>query len=292
MNLLEVASKYAPSSALQFTIAKEILHYDILEILYSNPIGKMLVFQGGTALRLCYNNDRYSEDLDFVVADGFSFNPDDMQFFKKTFQERILKKYKLEIELDEPKNDENIVKKYTAKILLPLANRQKVKINIEIAQIPSHDNILKIINNNYPNEFNVNAFVRVESREEIFADKIIALGSRPYLKFRDFWDIKFLNDLNIALDIELIRAKINDYKIENFGEKLRKRIEIIKSEDLTQDFLNEMSRFLEPRLLEFVKHNSFFNDVKRAVVSMGEESLDMLEHQPASKPYIGKHRKA
>ena len=72
MNLLEVASKYAPNSALQFTIAKELLHYDILETLYENPIGKFLVFQGGTALRLCYNNNRYSEDLDFVIDEGLS----------------------------------------------------------------------------------------------------------------------------------------------------------------------------------------------------------------------------
>lgn len=285
MNLLEIASKYAPNSALQFTIAKEILHYDILEILYDNPIGKILVFQGGTSLRLCYNNNRYSEDLDFVIAEGFSFNPDDMRFFKRAFQDKILKKYKLEIELDEPKNDENILKKYTAKILLPLVNKQKFKINIEIAQIPSYDNVLKNINNNYPNELNINAFIRVESREEIFADKIIALGGRPYLKFRDFWDIKFLNDLNVSLNMELVRAKINDYKIEDFEEKLRERIEVIKSEDLAQDFINEMSRFLEPRLLDFVNQNHFFNDVKKAVISIGEQSLDILQQQPMRKPY-------
>ena len=65
MNLLQVAQKYANSIPLKATIAKELLHYDILESLYDNPIGKKLVFQGGTALRLCYRNDRYSEDLDF-----------------------------------------------------------------------------------------------------------------------------------------------------------------------------------------------------------------------------------
>lgn len=28
-----------------------------------------VVFQGGTALRLCYQNSRFSEDLDFVMRD-------------------------------------------------------------------------------------------------------------------------------------------------------------------------------------------------------------------------------
>lgn len=291
MNLLEVASKYAPNSALQMTIAKELLHYDILETLYENPIGRFLVLQGETALRLCYNNNRYSEDLDFVVDSGFSFSLDDMAFFRKCFQDKILKKYGLEIELDEPKNDENIVKKYTAKVLLPLVREQKAKINIEIAQIPSYDNVLRTISNNYPNEFNINALIRVESREEIFADKIIALGSRQYLKFRDFWDIKFLNDLNIVLNMEFVKSKINDYKIENFNQQLKNKIELIKSEDLTQSFNNEMSRFLTPKSLEFVRDNNFFNDVKNVVVSIGENSLKALDETNIQQPTHKAHRK-
>lgn len=92
MNLLEVAYKYSSGKFdLQMTIAKEILHYDILSVLYSSPINKILVFRGGTALRLCQQNNRYSEDLDFTLVNGAKFVLNDMSFFKKSFE----KKYKI-----------------------------------------------------------------------------------------------------------------------------------------------------------------------------------------------------
>ena len=283
MNLIEVAHKYAGNNPnLQMTIAKEILHYDILSILYQNPIGKFLVFQGGTALRLCHQNNRYSEDLDFVVDNGTKFELSDMTFFREAFERKIKNKYGLDIELDEPKNNENLVKKYTAKILLPLTNRQKAKINIEIAQIPSYDNSLQTIINNYPNEFGINTMVRAESKEEILADKIIALGTREYIKYRDFWDIKFLQDIHIKLNYDFINNKIKDYKIENFYEKFRNKLELIEQKDIKADFEYEMSRFLTPQLFEFVRDNDFYRDVKKAVLAKGKEFLQQSSQKPQS----------
>lgn len=63
MIIEKIVQKYPIN--LRHTIFKEIMHYEILESLFSlQEIQNTLVFQGGTALRLCYNNDRYSEDKD------------------------------------------------------------------------------------------------------------------------------------------------------------------------------------------------------------------------------------
>ncbi|MBX7491255.1 nucleotidyl transferase AbiEii/AbiGii toxin family protein [Helicobacter turcicus] len=291
MDLLEIAAKYANNNALQFTIAKEILHYDILETLYENEIGKFLVFQGGTALRLFYNNNRYSEDLDFVIDCGFEFKLSDMTFFKERFQKRIALKYGLEIEFDEPKDDDNIVKRYSVKILLPMPNRQKTKINLEIAQIPSYDNDLKIINNQYSSEFSVNTLVRVESKEEIFADKMIALACRKYLKFRDFWDIKFLNDSNTPLNMELIKAKIKDYKIENFSQMLENKMNLLRENNLANDFENEMNRFLDPKFFNLTKDNNFLNDILKAVLYNSTKVLENKENLESQKYYSTKPKR-
>lgn len=281
MNLLEVAHKYSGGKFdLQMTIAKEILHYDILSVLYSSPINKILVFRGGTALRLCHQNNRYSEDLDFTLVNGTKFELNYMSFFKKSFEKKIQNKYGLDIEFIETKDDENCVKKYTVKVLLPLANNQKAKINIEIAQIPSYDNSLKTVINNYPNEFSVNTFVRVESKEEILADKIIALGTREYLKYRDFWDIKFLQDIHIKLNYDFVRQKIKDYEIENFYEKFAQKLSFIEQNDLRADFEYGMSRFLTPQLFEFVRDNVFYNEVKKSVLEVGKEFLEYNTQQP------------
>lgn len=274
MNLLQIAQKYADSIPLRATIAKELLHYDILESLYDNPIGKKLVFQGGTALRLCYNNNRYSEDLDFVLDNGSIFELKDMEFFKDFFSRKIKNKYDLEVELDEPKDDTNLVKKYTAKILLDFNQGQKARINIEIAQIPSYDNHLIILNNNYPNEFNVNTIIKAESKKEILADKIIAIVARKHLKFRDFWDIKFLKDSNIKLDKELVKLKIKDYRIDDYKNKLLDKLSLIQNNNLKQEFEQEMIRFLEPKLFDFTKNSTLFDDIKNSVLELAQESLE------------------
>lgn len=47
-------------------IERELLHYEIPQALEAKGLLEMLVFQGGTCLRLCHGADRYSEDLDFA----------------------------------------------------------------------------------------------------------------------------------------------------------------------------------------------------------------------------------
>lgn len=66
-DLMTIADRLAAGeNRLKDTILKEVLHADILMALQKSDLGKSLVFQGGTALRMCYGNQRYSENLDFV----------------------------------------------------------------------------------------------------------------------------------------------------------------------------------------------------------------------------------
>lgn len=50
------------SSSLIPFIEKELLHIDLLNSFVPQMQNTSLVFQGGTALRLCYGAPRYSED--------------------------------------------------------------------------------------------------------------------------------------------------------------------------------------------------------------------------------------
>lgn len=55
---------------------REYLQYKILESISKNKLSSKLVFIGGTALRIIYDNQRFSEDLDFdnynLTAEEFS----------------------------------------------------------------------------------------------------------------------------------------------------------------------------------------------------------------------------
>lgn len=250
---------------LRDTIFKEIMHYEILESLFNiGDIQRTLVFQGGTALRLCYNNDRYSEDLDFVVHKEQTFDKDFMFYFKVMFEQKIIQKYNLKAEISEPKKDDSIVQRWSAKVYLP-SNHKKSKINIEIVNVPSHSNHFQAINNNYQELMNKRIFVQVETLEEILADKILALAQRPYIKYRDLWDIEWLKNKNIQTDYNLLALKIQDYKGENFIENLKKREAELDNPQLEFDFLNEMNRFLDENYFSKIRNIQFFKSIQMQV---------------------------
>ena len=46
-------------------LLREYLQYKILEIIFNSEFAGKLAFLGGTALRIIYDNNRFSEDLDF-----------------------------------------------------------------------------------------------------------------------------------------------------------------------------------------------------------------------------------
>src|SRR6266478_978363 len=57
-------------------LVKEAIHLHLLSAMSDAGILRHAVFQGGTALRLCYDSDRYSEDLDFVCGKAGSYFTD------------------------------------------------------------------------------------------------------------------------------------------------------------------------------------------------------------------------
>src|SRR6202795_569353 len=54
-------------------LIKEAIHLHLLSALSDAGVLRHVVFQGGTALRLCYGGERYSEDLDFVCGKAGSY---------------------------------------------------------------------------------------------------------------------------------------------------------------------------------------------------------------------------
>lgn len=54
-------------------ILKEHYQVFLLDILFTSPFEKALVFKGGTALRLAYGSSRFSEDLDFSTLSSLPF---------------------------------------------------------------------------------------------------------------------------------------------------------------------------------------------------------------------------
>lgn len=259
INIVDKASAYAKENGVPVeTIIKEMLHYDILAALSKSGLSHSVVFQGGTALRLCYGGSRYSEDLDFVTETGI--DDEKINSFKEILKKSVIENYGLDVEIKNPKDkvgDKNIkVKKWEAKIYI---EKQKHAINLEVASIPSFDNDLLVMQNHYQTGHG-DIYVWVESLEEILADKIVAFGGREYFKARDIWDIKWLSDKGVNLNNSYINKKIELYGINNFAQRCQDRLDFMTTEMAKQQFRQEMSRFLNHNTYELMEKMPKFID--------------------------------
>jgi predicted nucleotidyltransferase component of viral defense system len=248
------------------TIIKEILHRDILWAISQSPLSKSLVFQGGTALRLCYGNNRYSEDLDFVHNQ--SFTSQDFEQFKELLTTSISERYGLSVKFKDPKvavgepaNASGVtVRRWVAQVTIddPQPDAKKShKIHIEVADIPAYDARPRQVANPYQALLgSPSVLLQVSSEKEILADKVIAVMGRSYLKARDIWDIKFLSDRNIPLTTLWVHKKAYDYQMDVAGnpeamkELLLKKAGRLALPEVANTFRDEMSRFLSQDLAE------------------------------------------
>ena len=77
INLFEIQKQYPLQLHNQLFykyMLKEYFQYKMLDIIFSNKLGKKFSFIGGTSLRILYGIERFSEDLDF---DCFKISRDD-----------------------------------------------------------------------------------------------------------------------------------------------------------------------------------------------------------------------
>lgn len=246
-------------TSMRTAIEKEILHYDIFFALDRAGLLNELVFQGGTSLRLCRGSNRLSEDIDF--AGGNSFCSTDFVEIKNCIESYIDSKYGLLVSVKEPKDLKSStitgdisVSKWQVSIQTSPERtdipRQKIKI--EIANIPAYtrDVMALTVNYDFLNGISM-PIVNVETIEEVLADKIIAFpASTKYIRYRDIWDLAWLSQQGAKLEDRLIINKIEDYKVDNYLDLLDQSISNLPSIIDSQEFINQMSRFIDIETLQ------------------------------------------
>jgi len=69
IKLVEQLKKQKLPEQLQVNHIREYLQVIILKSIYHSKYASSLSFMGGTALRICYDLKRFSEDLDFELGE-------------------------------------------------------------------------------------------------------------------------------------------------------------------------------------------------------------------------------
>lgn len=242
-------------ATLRVVVEKELLHHDIIREMSRSGLLEQLTFMGGSCLRACYGSNRLSEDLDFTG--GEDFDKSSLSKLAAVLIKQLHAKYGLQINVAEPKRETGNVDTWKLKVITRPKQRSMPmqRINIDICSVPSYDKRLSVLRNHYGVDMGTGSMLlQIESREEIFADKIVAFALRPNrIKSRDLWDIAWLTQQGIQLPTELVLRKITDHKQQQieFLKKLQARKEeLILSSNLESAFKQEISRFLPPDIIK------------------------------------------
>ena len=272
--------RFAP---IQAVVEKELLHHDILREMNEAGFLSRLVFIGGTCLRACYGASRLSEDLDFTG--GADFARETLADLRDVLTTNLQEKYGLRVEVAEPVREGGNVDTWKLRVVTrpESAHLPQQRIHIDICSIPSHDARPMMLLNHYGVDMGTSGLIlQAQSREEIFADKMIALALRPgRIKNRDLWDLMWLRQQGVTLPMDLIPAKIRDHlrSVDDYVLRLQDRLEQLTGmPGMREDFLREMRRFLPADIVqETVENPAFWNFLVAETTFLGRSVVASLQ---------------
>ncbi len=168
-----------------------------------------LIFKGGTAISKFYGSARFSDDLDFSIALNYA-NKNSVSMQVATIVSKLSKECPLKIM--RKRNDRNMLV-YELSVRGPLFEMlnkyQHLKIEIDKnASLISRVNIFRR-NPPYPDLKPYTAMVM--STREIMAEKVVALLFRHNMKTRDLYDIYFLMQSGVDVDVNMVDKKMKEH---------------------------------------------------------------------------------
>lgn len=182
----------------------------------SDPIlGQSWVFKGGTCLKKCYiETYRFSEDLDFTVLPEASSEPNELLPNLKTILGRVTEASGIDFSVSEPRFRQRPSGLSTEGRIYYRGPRNapgpaSVKLDLSGDEPVVRPPVLQSIAHPYPDMLPDPGQVRCYSFDEVFAEKIRAMGQRS--RPRDLYDIVnlFRRD-DLRLHPELIREVLEE----------------------------------------------------------------------------------
>ncbi len=237
---------------------KEIVQEVVLCGLSRGGFFKETAFYGGTALRIFYGLDRFSEDLDFSLTTQ-DLNFDLQKYFY--YIENEIKSFGLDFSVQEKvKSFDSNIKSAFLKgntkehILTFFENSEDAKFinKDEVIRIKFEVDINPPIGATYETKFGLLPSpyqVRLYDLSSLFAGKIHACLCRNWpfrIKGRDFYDYVFFLSIGAQVNLTNLKSKLvesnfinenYDLTIENLKTFLNKRFENINFKQAKEDVL-------------------------------------------------------
>lgn len=209
-----------PLSSTEAFDLRQALHVAVLDALMASRRWQPgdLIFQGGTGLHLAYGSPRYSEDLDFLVNASLK-----LDVISNAVQARLAPTTWLpadtSLTVSKAKDGHNPHAFVIAISGPSVIGAVRVKVELWQTDAKAMSSIKAIV---APVRLargpaaGIQAFVPTAELSEIHADKVFALGARPYLKPRDIFDLHWLStqeDIR-SCSVDDLRVRLSTYPNE------------------------------------------------------------------------------
>lgn len=215
-------------------IIREFLQSQILYYLYNFKQSRYLVFNGGTALRFLYNNQRLSEDLDFDLLKKISVE----NILKEIINKQTLGKTDLiDFKINSKGNNTTAYFRYKNLLYdLGISSMTDEKLVIKFDFSFPEDKIIPV--NKTFSKFGYLQNVLTYDESTLLSFKTKALFERKSERGRDLYDIAKLLSFNIKpnFDIKFFKRKniknFEDYKflLQNWYKNHQKIIPQLKKQ--------------------------------------------------------------
>ncbi|CDF20472.1 putative uncharacterized protein [Clostridium sp. CAG:609] len=257
---------------------KEIIQELVISGLSKSDFFNRAAFYGGTALRIFYDLDRFSEDLDFALVSPDK-NFDLSAYFP--FIEKEVSLYGLNLKVDtkiktkESNISSAFLKGDTMEHILiffsesNLQNNSKllrdIKIKFEIDINPPSGAEYEIKYKLLPTPHSV----RLYNKESLFAGKIHAILCRNWshrTKGRDLYDYAFFLSKNIKVNMNLVKSKLVESNVlkddDNFDINILKNMLNEKFKLIDYDAAkNDVAPFLDDSTKLNIWSMEFFQSI-------------------------------
>lgn len=230
LTLDRILSRYSPQERLHpRNILVEYIQHEILDSLFKQKESVALSFIGGTALRIVYGGNRFSEDLDF---DNFELDFEQFQgLLEKVVRDMEVKGFSVEfrfveklafhcyIKFPDMLREGNLAKHPEEKILVRIDATRKERIfSPDVYTLDAFDLYRDILVNPLP---------------VILSQKLIAIAGRKRDKGRDFYDVSLLWN-RTRPDFEYLKAVTGNER-ESFMRMVLNRCERADFDALARD---------------------------------------------------------
>lgn len=206
----------------------EYLQYEMLQSIFRHT--DKLSFIGGTALRIIYGSQRFSEDLDF---DNFGLNENDFEHLTEKVS-KDMNTLGFDVEFRNVyKGAYHCYFRFSDVLYnFGLSPNKDEKILVRIDTV--NQNVVSTPSVAVLDRFGLFFEIRHNSKDILLSQKFLAILGRKRSKGRDFYDVTFLMGMT-SPNLEYLTSKAQINSLSELKEKILERCREINFDDMARD---------------------------------------------------------